>query len=285
MAAVEHAFVATPFAGAGGKVIASPFQFLTDADTYLRVVSANSAPGVVLAIQGRRLDDKGTIQPLNEIHTTNTDRSVKTQDYKLGVGALLNVAVFVKAGTPLIGSTYVLVQLTRNTGAPAIVLGALLAGVVTTSQSLGFPGSPIVDSLSVQPAVRNIVGTLPAPGGQIIETVPTGARWELVGLHHTFTASAAVASRFVYSQFDDAVHIRLNTFPGVSIAASQAFSLSWARNLYPNWDGTNQLATIQLPLGLTMLAGDRLLIGAINIQAGDQFSAPIYQVLERLEVP
>ena len=89
----EIASLATPFAAPGGRIIASPFQFATDDDTYLRIVTANSAAGVVLAVNGRRVASDGQLYAINETHTPNTDRSTKTQDFKLGKGALLNLSI------------------------------------------------------------------------------------------------------------------------------------------------------------------------------------------------
>src|SRR5204863_2582589 len=94
-------------------------------------------------------------------HVPNTDRSVKTSDHPLGVGQLLNLTVFASAGAPLIGQTYVKVQLIRGVGAAAIVLGTLLGGYVTAVHALGFPGSPIENSLTATPAIRYITGTNP----------------------------------------------------------------------------------------------------------------------------
>ena len=145
-------------------MISSPFQFVADSDTFLRVVSVCSVAGVTLAIQGRRLDEKGQLQALTETHAPSSDRSVRTQDYALGVGAVLNLTVFASAGTPLKGQCYVMVQLLRNFGGTAIVLGTLLGA-----------GVPLIHGLNV---ARKSIGNqiLVDAVGHSIERVQQGGR-------------------------------------------------------------------------------------------------------------
>src|SRR5262252_2154961 len=142
MPGVFYPALGAPSIAGGARVIASPFQFLGDADTWLRVTSACSVAGVVLAIQGRRLDDNGELKPITETHAPNSDRSIKTTEILLGAGALLNLTVFASAGTPLVGQCYVMIQLLRSHGATAIVLGTILGGYVTANLAFGFRGPP-----------------------------------------------------------------------------------------------------------------------------------------------
>ena len=174
--ATERPFLALPAASAGGRVIASPFQFVTTGEDALRLVSVNARPGVRLKIQARRYNTAGGIDANAWDHIPNDDRTPRSDDYPIGVGALLNLTVFASSGTPLVGQTFVIVQLVRGVGAAAIVLGTMLQGYVTSTQGLGWPGSPITSSTDAEPCVRAIQGTQPAPGVEISETVPTGAR-------------------------------------------------------------------------------------------------------------
>src|SRR5213592_1900599 len=174
---VERVFVAQPLASAGGRIIASPFQFYVTGEDHLRVISVNSLAGVRLKLQGRFIDTSGKLDAFSYDHIPTSDRTATTTMHQLGVGAVLNLTVFASTGAPVSGQTFVIVQLTRGLGAAAIVLGTLLQGYVTSAQHLGWPGSPIVTSTAGEPLIRKIVGTTPGAGNNINETVPTGARW------------------------------------------------------------------------------------------------------------
>lgn len=284
--ATEQAFPAQPGYFAGSRIIASPFQFVSDADTFIRVRSACSVAGVVLAVQGRRVDDAGTLQPIAETHTPNSDRSVKTQDFKLGAGALLNLTVYASSGAPLVGQCYVLVQILRNQGGTAIVLGTLLGGYVTAIQALGFPGSPIVGSTSGEPAIRNIVGTTPAAGAEFEETCPTGARWELISVLVSLATSAAVVNRNMSLQvFTPGVQTWGKYEAGVNVPANttQWFQYGLGLTVFGATAPEN-IEYVSLPQQVYFLAGQAFSSFTPNLQAGDQWNAPRYQVREWLEV-
>src|SRR5216684_7447604 len=86
-------------------------------------------------------------------------------------------------------------QLLRYVGGTAIVLGTLLGGYVTAVQALGFPGSPVSNSLDGTPPAVEGNGNTPAVGADTFDTVPLGARWEILYYSAKLTTSAAVANR------------------------------------------------------------------------------------------
>lgn len=281
----EQAFVAPPIASAGGRVIASPFQFYTTGEDNLRIVSVNAYVGVRLKIQGRFIDAKGVISASSWDHTPNTDRTKKTDDVPLGVGAVLNLTVFASQGTPLIGQTFVIVQLVRGLGAAAIVLGTLLQGYVTSAQALGWPGSPIVSSTDGEPAVRTIAGTNPAIGVDIIETVPTNARWELLSVQATLNRSAVGAAGEVVLVLDQTVisfgvivsHITAG--PGTSNTITFGIGLVTFSAPF----GTGLLINGSLPEN-RLLAGEDFRIVRLNPDPADTWSGVGYKVREWQEV-
>lgn len=280
----EKAFVAPPIQAAGGRVIASPFQFYTTGEDNLRVVSVNSVSGVEIALQGRMIDSKGTITAARWTHTPLSSRTARTTDFPLGVGAVLNLTVSASAGSPLIGQTYVIVQLVRGMGAAAIVLGTLLAGYVTAKQALAFPGSPIVQSIAEGGCYRQISGTTPALGGEISETVPTGARWFVIAISAVLTTSAAVASRTPNLFFGAGAGDYFGAGQPIVVNASSATAYWWAIGM-PLTVQVGQMGSVAgLLADNRMLAGFTFSTRTSNLQAGDQWSPPVYLVQEWLEV-
>jgi len=280
----SQTFVATPLATAGGRVISSPFQFYVTGEDRLRVISVNSVSGVVVTVRWRFIDAAGKASANEQRHTPNSNRTTASNDYELGLGALLNLTAFASSGSPLSGQTYILVQLVRGIGGAAIVLGTLLGGYVTAVQHLAWPGSPIVRSTEGEPAIRAVTGTTPAAGAEIVETVPTGARWSLLSARFTFTASATVANRkpnWTHKASGNTIYKTANTNV---IAAGQLGDYSVAPNVGYAVDTTNLLFTLPSPRESVLLAAHTFGTTTINVQVGDQYSAPNYLVREWLEV-
>jgi len=281
----ERAFPAAPVAVYGGqRIIASPFQFSTTDDDNLQIVSANSLAGVALTIQGRRLNEKGSIEAFSFLHIPTSDRVSRTENYKIGGGALLNLVVFASSGAPKIGQTYVSARIIRGLSAATIVLGGLLGGYVTAAQPLAYPGSPIQGSIEGGGVIRSIVGTDPAATTEASETVPTGARWQLLSWSIQFATSATPADRLVRLQLDDGT----TPYADVPAPAVQAASNTW-RYIFAQGISLTSIANapnlIQAaPLDLPLLAGHRLRTATTTMQAGDNYSAPTFSVREWLEV-
>lgn len=279
----EQVFPAAPTSVAAGRIITSPFQFVLSGEDNLRIVAVNALPGVRLTMQGRRLDEKNKVNVYSYDHVPASSRTVTSQDYSLGVGAILNLTVFASAGAPTIGQTYVMVQLIRGLGGATIVLGTLLAGYVTSVANLGWPGSPVQSSIEGPGTVRLIAGTTPGAGAEISETVPTGARWELLTFCTTFTPGGGpivrtpilVASRGGSTMFEIAAQA------GVDVP--NVLRVSWQNGLGVSTPQVGTRTSQSLPVRVPLLAGAILSTFTNAIQAGDQYSAVSYGVREWLE--
>lgn len=283
MAARETVLVAQPIASAGGRVIASPFQFYTTGEDRLRVVSLNAVAGVTLKIHSRFVDRAGSVQANAEAHTPNSNRTPNTTEHELGAGALLNLTVFAGVGSPKIGQTFVIVQLIRGSGAAAIVLGTLLQGYVTAQQHLAWPGSPVQSSLDGRGCVRSYQGTLPAAGAEINELVPFGARWRIQSILLSFVTSAVVGTRYpAIRVFASAVQsVEVMTILGIQ--QSSGASITVAPGLPHDSGGpVTYQQLIPLPTDLTLNAGDGFTTATFGLLAGDQYANPEVTIEEWL---
>jgi hypothetical protein len=281
----ELVFPAQPAIVGGGRVLPSPAAFYATGEDRLRIVSVNSLAGVRLKMQWRVADSKGATVPNSVDHTPNADRTVKTTDYELGTGSLLNITVFASAGAPLIGQTYVMVQLVRGFGAAAIVLGTLLGGYVTATAALGFPGSPILSPLDGPGYFRVITGTNPAAGFSVLETVPAGARWDLVTFVNTLVASAAVSNRFVTLLIvaSGAATVRMWADAAQVASETRLYMASQAAKQSSLLIGGTTYVWLGLPSPCIMRAGDFIQDFTVGITGTDDWAAPIYTVREWLE--
>lgn len=280
----EQVFPAQPISTAAGRVIASPFQFVTSGEDNLRIAAANSLTGVTLAIQGRRMTAKGTVEAFAWTFTPSADRLVTSTLFPLGVGAVLNLTIFAATGTPQIGQTFVQAKLVRGFSGAIVVLGTILQGYVTSNQELAWPGSPIQSSIETGGYPRVVLGTNPALGAQLTETVPTGARWELQGFIAALTTSAVAGTRQPALVFDDGTFtygIAVN--PG-TLAPSSTISFVWQPGVpsAPSGGGFAPLGNLAVPV--VMLAGHRMRSSSNNFDAGDQWDQVHYLVREWLQV-
>lgn len=285
MAVVERVVPAIPQIIGGGRILPSPAQFYLTGEDRLRITSANSGAGVALKVQCRTANIQGETVPHSFDHVPNSDRSTKTTEHALGTGSLLNATIFAGAGSPQMGQTFVTAQLIRGTGTAAIVLGTMLGGYVTRTQAIGFPGSAIVSSLEGEPSIRAITGSTPAVAAAIVETVPTGARWEVLSWAFTLTTGGFAADRKVYVQPTLSsgfygVIVNFSTLPAASIGF-----FTFAPTMNSTSDPIEGLYQAGWGARVILTAGGQMITSARNLLAGDQFSAPSYIVREWLEVP
>ena len=282
-AATELAFLASPSTGQPGPALAVPWLF-TGEDN-LRLMIINSQPGVTVTLDGRATSlTDSTPTPFVQSFTPTSDRSANQFDFAFGPGFLLNCSLIVTVGNPLVGQTYVMLQVIRGISGARLVVGCLLAGYITAMQHIAYPGSPIESSTAGEPYVRNVSGTLPAKGVEIAETVPTGARWELLAHQITFQASGVVATRRPYWRNTSGSARKSLTGGIVGITAGQAWALCWAPNLPVAIDTVGLVAngpTMQRPI---LLAGDVFGTQTLSLDPGDQYTVNEYAVREWLEV-
>jgi len=265
-----------------GGVWASTGPYLR-MDEDLRITSYNALASVVLSVRARMYEADGRVTDSIDSHTPNTNRTAATSIVRTAEGWLLGGEVFVSSAAPLIGQTFVVVEVVRGESTAAIATQLLAAGYVTAKQPLLFPQMFAQSSLDGAGALRSITGTTPAAGAEISETVPTGARWELLAFQTTFTASAAVATRIPILFVDDGANIFSRLYCGTTITASQAWFLLWGQGLPNVSEANTKTQQIALETGLRLAAGARIRTSTTAIQGADQYSAVQYLVREWIE--
>lgn len=277
---------AIPVAPEAAAAIVPRFDLYTTGEDHLRIMAVNSLAGVVLTIAGRSWDPlRRVILPITRTLTPTSDRTTSQILIPLAAGFLLDMTVFASVGTPVTGQTYVMVQLVRGLTANAPQLGMLASDYITSQQCVCWPGSQPKSSTEGEPYVRTIVGTQPAVGVEIAETVPTGARWELIAFSAFLTKSAILGGPMQLRRANGAnlawqAICSHNHNAGAAI--TYVFAQGWSTVIAgPPGSGTSNST---IPNTSLLTAGDVLRTSLIN-DAGDQWSAPILTVREWLEVP
>lgn len=265
------------------RVVITPYPFgVSDADN-LRIVAVNSAPGITIEIHGRQAAAGLESTPFRYVHTPASNRTPTTEDFTLGAGLVTNLSVFAAGGSPLIGQTFVIMQLIRSMGSVGYVMGTLLSGYVTSTQGLGWPGSAIQSSIEGGGYIRTILGTQPAVGTEVVEVVPAGARWEVMAFTTALQCSGAAGTRL--PRFASKVGAAYAIFSPSSLTP-----IAGALSYHSFSEGVALSAAISgvvgiggLPVNNCLLAGQSLQTDTGGLQAGDQWSAPCMTVREWLE--
>jgi hypothetical protein len=120
----------------------------------------------------------------------------------------------------------------------------------------------------------------PAAGAEATVTVPGRARWELLSFLVTLVTDATVVNRAVQLVADDAttIYVRQPT-PAVQ-AASLTVNYDFLGSLgYSLADAVSGLQVIGTP-PLTLYPGHRIRTSTLNLQAADNYGAPVLLVRE-----
>lgn len=282
---VEHAYFPQPFLEATSGVVVSPFQFGLDGNDVLRIKAANALVGGRIVVNGRRLTSEGTIEPFSFVHVPNADRTVTTTVHPLGVGSLLNLAAFVEGSTPSVGQCFVIVQIVRGLTGPQVLLGTLLQGYVTSTQGLGWPGSPIQNSLDTGGYIKSWVGAGFGAGAEWRETVPTGARWQLLWLLTHLSTAAGGTDRLTAMRMQQGGLDLHMAIAAVAVPPSSGRNFHYTPNLPVQEFPLFGVSHIPLPDPTILVAGDTFGSYTANMGAGDLWDAPLYRVREWLDLP
>ena len=263
--------------------LTSPAPYYMTGEDSLQLSIINSlSGGQTVTIVGRILLLDG--RPATFAHTfaVSAARTLQSFVFSLGEGWLLDFSVFATAAVTITGQTFARVQVLRGQTGATSVVATLMAGYITSVQSIAWQGSAVRSSLDGQGNLRSITGTDPAAGVEISEAVPTGARWRLLAISAALVTDATVINRFPGLLIDDGTTTLFSADPPAAQTASQNYRWSagpgsarlGAINASPNWG---------LPVDIRLLAGSRIRTSTLSIQAGDNWGAPQLLVEEFLE--
>lgn len=174
------------------------------------------------------------------------------------------------------------VVLLRNSTAVSAIgnsYATIWQGYVPGAAPEGWPGTPLQRITDGQGFMRSIVGASPAAGAEVNETVPGNSRWQLIALTVTLNTSAAVASRNTGFKITDGITTKYLIHSSNSQAASSTLASEIAPG-QPFYSDTIGSQLIPLPAPLWLNGGYHLQTDTPGLQAGDQYSAPLYYVLE-----
>lgn len=277
--------IARSLAGAPTKdAILEPSPLYLTGEEQLRISSLGNAAGVTLMVRGRVLRPDFDIAITEQAHTPNSNRTIATTTIALSEGWPLGFEVKASAGTPPFGAVWCLLELVRGQGAAAVAVESLGYGFVTANQPLQWPNGLNYLATDGPGQMRVIQGTTPGAGAEISETVPAGARWEVIAFSGQLVTSAAVANRVPVLTIDDGANIFFRGDSNFSQAASLTGKYHWAQGMMASMAAHIGALQAGLPGDLTLGPGCRIKTATTAIDVADQWSAVNYLVRERFDL-
>ncbi len=260
-----------------------PSLYPLDGSERLRVWTAGSVAGVVVTVTARILNRRGRIQRLSRTVTPSTNRAIGSTDFELGEGFFLDVTARATTGTPLVGQSWIILELVTGLGGEKATFVTLAAGYLTPNAPVFGPASQYASSLDTNGAARSVQVTTPGAGADWSVTVPTNARWELTSFAAQLVTSAAVANRAARVIIDDGA----NTVFEVPNPAVQAANLTVVYS-YGAGAGGPMIADAPfieapIPNDFYVPAGFRIRSTTGNLQAADQWNNINLYVREWIE--
>ena len=258
------------------QAIQHPAPFLFTGEEAIQLDVLNSTAGVTLQISGAMLGTGLELLPFAVSMVPTSNRIVTTLRFPVDSGWLQHIRVIVTAGSPQEGNCFVFVRVCRGTLSGALVLGTLAGGYVTPNTDLYWPEGPFQKPTDGAGWPQQIGITTPGAGTDFVMTVPTNARWEIVGVSMRLTASAAVANRLPRLIIDDGSNTLFEAPAPAAITAGQAMRVSWGAGAGGPvvFDSTSPGAySSPIPNDIYLPAGFRVLSQTGGLDVADQWAA------------
>jgi hypothetical protein len=263
-------------------VVSPPNTIYLSATMRAVVVYFSNVAATPISIIFRILRPDGTITIITRKVFAAAGLAVQTEDIPLTEGFLVNVTV-TATQSGFAAQTFVAAYLEYASSSQADILQILFQGTIHQGRYLSWPVPPTDQFIAGQGSLRTIIGTNPAAGAEISETVPANTRWRLISLHANLTTSAVVANRVVHVQLDDGANLFFQSDPNENQPASSLFGYNFTSGPLLNSALSQQ---VMLPLPLTPLLGPGYRIRTLTaaLDGGDDWNAPVYLVEEWLGV-
>jgi hypothetical protein len=259
-----------------------PVNLYVPREAFFTMNVFGAVANVSVVCQGLFLRPDGMIIPFAQTVVAPTDRSRAKLSFSLGEGFLLSAALLSSGVNVRRGQVFA--NLTLDWGGPgvAVTVSEVMQGYVSTFSVPIYPNGRQDFPLDPPGILRSITGTQPAAGANILEVVPTGARWRLRSIHVRLVTANAGGTRTVQLGIDDTISTFLQLQPNQTQAlnttvdnfatAGSFLGVAAAGSTY--WS---------LPPDVVLFQGWAFRTSVLGINAADQFAAPIYEVEEWLE--
>jgi hypothetical protein len=268
-------------------VLPAPLVYLTCNDA-LWLRAYNSLTGAELEVRGRLLLPNGELFVFQQKVAPTSDRGANDVSLDFGLPRdiagyfLLNLAVVRSAGVMRRGHCFVQLAIFRGSDVSGFRHQILAAGYVALDLALSWPGSGIRSPLEGPGALRSVLGTDPAAGVEISETVPAHARWRLWAMRAVLVTGPTAGNRSARFYLDDGATTLLSFPAQTNHPASLSYNYDIAAYGFQPAFNAGEVS-ISIPSGLLVFGGWRLRTSTAGLLAEDNWGAPQLMVEEWIE--
>ena len=257
--------------------IAPPAHVYLDKEDRLFLLAFSTATNETIRLNIRILRPDGSILSTQKDYRMGNPFVQFTATESLNEGFLLSVVASATGLSDTRGQTYVAAYIFRGVTTTSVQLSnasfQLLGDYVTLRTAAAWPGGRIFHPTEGAGLIRSIPGTDPAAGVEISETVPTFARWRLLGIQATLVTAGlgGVRPELV---IDDGGQIIARYASAHVMGAGETVIVSW------NTWAANELsvATIDSTRPISqhaiLLPTFRIRTVTQNLHAGDNWGPP-----------
>lgn len=236
-----------------------------------------------LILRARLLTPAGNIATLEYKHETNiASREPTLTTHNISEGFLIGLALVPETATFARGDAYATVGITRGGDEPGSITQVLASDYIEALSGPTFPTGPVLSTVSGRGALNDELQTDPAAGDEFSITIPNRARQRLVSAFFTLVTDGTAADRRFTLELATVGGVMVQTLATASQPASTTRSYSLA-----HWGESPGLIAstemINWPDHAFMSGGNFLRTNTANLQAGDNYVAPLLFIEEWLE--
>jgi len=252
------------------------------ANDQLVVQMLNGQASIAVRVSLRLLLPTGEIKEVAEDYSPPATRVTQNYWIPLPESYLLTATVIGWGGLK-VGGCWVRCLLVYGGPKCHTYPALLVAGYVADFSGLAWPYPRYIHPCEGPGRLRLIVGTDPAPGNEITESVSTGARWRVLSIRATLVTDSTAATRAVLLSLWDGATLFYQSCSLVDQPASNTYYYQWAQGIDRSTVQRFGRVQDQLPMGLCLTAGQSFTSNTAALQAGDNWGAPVYLVEEWIE--
>jgi len=256
----------------------SPLYLQVEDSIYINIINPTQAGGMFGRVIARFLRPDGEIIGFKREFPCSLPGAATI--FTLGEGWLLSLAVSIPGlSAPEPGYAFVFASVIRDTPEGNLFHWNLFADTYENNHVPSWPPGRMGFPQEGAGRLRTVVGSTPAAGADIAETVPNNVRWRLLCLFATLVTSAAGGNRAITLGFDDGANVFSENSATSGQGVSTTTSYSFSDNGGFQQSGVNPW-NVAIPANLLLANSYRIRTFTVGIQAADQWSAPKYLVQE-----
>lgn len=162
----------------------------------------------------------------------------------------------------------------RGLGSGDSTLGSVLcSGYVSQYDFLAWPNGTIASSVDGRGGMRIVIGTNPAAGAEVSETVPGGVEWIVRSVAVALVTSAAAGTRRPALVFDDGAGNTVgHSVIASGVGAGVSLTIAWSAGVQVQTG--NVIYSAPLVQEVRLRSGWRILTSTNAIDVGDDYGAP-----------